>query len=173
MKGVEETMAKINEARRYRLSIPEQDASVQEWLASQINISVSIRALIREDIQKNGLTDVTCRDVELKPKVGRPTTQEVKRRELEVEQDTVYIQPVQIEQPVPVQTYTQAPIQIEQPPQVQVQQVQQPVQQTPTYVQPQQPVQHIPVQPTIQPQPQQVQPVPSFDNDSVLESLLR
>ena len=65
-------------AKRYRLQVPAEDISVQEWIEAQINISTSIRQLIREDIMKNGYTDVTCRRVEQGPKRGRPTNAEFK-----------------------------------------------------------------------------------------------
>ena len=67
-------------AKRYRLQVPAEDISVQEWIEAQINISTSIRQLIREDIMKNGYTDVTCRRVEQGPKRGRPTNAELERR---------------------------------------------------------------------------------------------
>lgn len=68
------------DAKRYRFQVPAADESVQAWLASQINISSSLRLLIREDIQKNGFSDVTCRAVEQGPKRGRPTNAEIARR---------------------------------------------------------------------------------------------
>lgn len=83
-------MANMTEsAKRYRLQVPAADESVQKWLAAQINISNSLRLLIREDIQKNGFTDVTCRAVEQGPKRGRPTNAELERRAEMEEADTV------------------------------------------------------------------------------------
>lgn len=67
-------------AKRYRLQVPAEDISVQEWIEAQINISTSIRQLIRDDIMKHGYTDVTCRRVEQGPKRGRPTNAELERR---------------------------------------------------------------------------------------------
>lgn len=86
-------------AKRYRLQVPAEDISVQEWIEAQINISTSIRQLIREDIMKNGYTDVTCRRVEQGPKRGRPTNAELERRA--EENDSV-------EEVKPVATMTQA-----------------------------------------------------------------
>lgn len=57
-------MAISGDAKRYRLSVPVMDTSVQKWLDAQINLSISIRHLIRDDIAKHGYTDITCRDVE-------------------------------------------------------------------------------------------------------------
>lgn len=42
-------------AKRYRLQVPAEDISVQEWIEAQINISTSIRQLIREDIMKTDI----------------------------------------------------------------------------------------------------------------------
>ncbi len=53
----------LNDAKRYRFTVPSEDACVTNWLCSQLNISNSIRNLIREDIRQNGYTDVTCRDI--------------------------------------------------------------------------------------------------------------
>lgn len=75
-------------SKRYRLSVPDADTSVHEWLAAQINASASLRMLIREDIQQNGYTDVTCRNVEQGPKRGRPTLAEQRERALAEAQDT-------------------------------------------------------------------------------------
>lgn len=76
-------------AKRYRFQVPAADESVQEWLSAQINISNSLRQLIREDIQKNGFTDVTCRAVEQGAKRGRPTNAELARRAEEAEDDNI------------------------------------------------------------------------------------
>ena len=64
---------------RYRFAVPTQDASVHEWLESQMNMSMSLRLLIKEDIMRNGCTDMTCRTVEQIPKRGRPSTADVDR----------------------------------------------------------------------------------------------
>lgn len=49
---------------RYRLSVPDRDTAVREWIAAQDHLSMSLRLLIKEDIQRNGLADVTCRMIE-------------------------------------------------------------------------------------------------------------
>ena len=64
---------------RYRFAVPTQDASVHAWLESQMNMSMSLRLLIKEDIMRNGCTDMTCRTVEQIPKRGRPSTTDVDR----------------------------------------------------------------------------------------------
>lgn len=65
-------MAINGDSRKYRLAVPQMDTSVQKWLDSQINISISVRHLIRNDIQKNGYTDVTCRDIEQNTAADQP-----------------------------------------------------------------------------------------------------
>lgn len=100
-------MATLGEPKRYRLTVPNQDKSVQDWIAEQLNISVSIRQLIREDIQKNGYTDVTCRQVEQGAKRGRPTNAELERREVQYAEPVSDI-PVRAE---PVSQVKQKPVQ--------------------------------------------------------------
>lgn len=93
---------------RRRLSVPYEDESVIRWLDCQVNMSVSLRSLIREDIRKNGYTDVTCREVVQGPKVGRPSNAEIAARtvvetEEPVQKVTPSVTPVtkpQTEQPI-------------------------------------------------------------------------
>ena len=68
-------------AMRYRLKVPESDASVIAWMDAQSELSISLRLLIKEDIIRNGFTDVTCRPVGQLPKRGRPSNAEVEFRE--------------------------------------------------------------------------------------------
>lgn len=65
--------------KRYRLSVPKEDIPVMQWLDAQVNISVSLRTLIRDDIAKNGYTDATCRDVNIRKGAGRPAYTEQQR----------------------------------------------------------------------------------------------
>ena len=46
---------------RYRFSVPEQDTAVHEWIKNQLNMSMSLRMLIKDDINRNGYSDLTCR----------------------------------------------------------------------------------------------------------------
>lgn len=57
---------------RYRLSVPDRDVSVREWIAVQEHLSISLRLLIKEDILRNGLSDVTCRMPDQTVRRGRP-----------------------------------------------------------------------------------------------------
>lgn len=68
-------------SRKYvKLSVPEDDTTVLEWLAVQVNMSDSIRSLIRDDVQKNGYSDLFCREVIPGAKRGRPTNAELQMR---------------------------------------------------------------------------------------------
>lgn len=60
------------EPRRIRLTVPQADQSVLEWLDQQDDTSASMRALIRESIARDGYVDVINRPVEQQPKRGRP-----------------------------------------------------------------------------------------------------
>lgn len=61
---------------RYRLSVPVADEAVNEWLGFQDNMSASVRAVIREHIERNGLVDPTCRPVSQQARRGRPPASE-------------------------------------------------------------------------------------------------
>lgn len=61
---------------RYRLSVPVADEAVNEWLTIQDNLSASVRAVIREHIERNGFVDPTCRPVVQQTRRGRPPASE-------------------------------------------------------------------------------------------------
>ena len=58
--------------KRFRVSVPETDESVLAWIGAQSDLSNSVRALIRESIEKNGYRDATCYPVVQQPRRGRP-----------------------------------------------------------------------------------------------------
>lgn len=58
--------------KRFRVSVPETDESVLAWIGAQSDLSNSVRALIRESIEKNGYRDATCYPVQQQPRRGRP-----------------------------------------------------------------------------------------------------
>lgn len=60
------------EQKRFRITVPAEDVSVLEWITVQQNVSYSIRQLIRDYIQKEGMTDATCHVVRQLPRRGRP-----------------------------------------------------------------------------------------------------
>lgn len=53
-------MAKERAVNRYRLSVPEADESVNQWIEKQNNLSFSLRCVIKDIIRRYGITDVTC-----------------------------------------------------------------------------------------------------------------
>lgn len=58
--------------KRFRVSVPETDESVLAWIGAQSDLSASVRALIRESIERNGYRDATCYPVVQQPRRGRP-----------------------------------------------------------------------------------------------------
>lgn len=58
--------------KRFRVSVPETDESVLAWIGAQSDLSNSVRALIRESIERNGYRDATCYPVVQHPRRGRP-----------------------------------------------------------------------------------------------------
>lgn len=59
-------------SRRFRVSVPDTDESVLTWIGAQSDLSASVRALIRESIERNGYRDATCYPVVQQPRRGRP-----------------------------------------------------------------------------------------------------
>lgn len=58
--------------KRFRVSVPETDESVLAWIGAQSDLSNSVRALIRESVERNGYRDATCYPVQQQPRRGRP-----------------------------------------------------------------------------------------------------
>ena len=63
------------QSRRFRVSVPDADESVLEWIGAQSDLSASVRALIRDAIERNGYRDATCYPVQQQPRRGRPPKQ--------------------------------------------------------------------------------------------------
>ena len=76
--------------KRFRVSVPETDESVLVWIGAQSDLSNSVRALIRESIERNGYRDATCYPVQQQPRRGRPpkNTDEVDESQSEAD-DTI------------------------------------------------------------------------------------
>ena len=91
-----------------KVTIPEKDQAVMLWLQEQMNMSYSIRTLIKRHIVENGgeLVDVTCESLDSlagrvvakpvvetdeKPKVrrGRPAKKEVVTEDVKTEESVV------------------------------------------------------------------------------------
>jgi hypothetical protein len=54
----------------WKIDVPNGDISTNEFLRIQDNPSLSVRTIIREYIERNGMVDATCQPVEYRP-VGR------------------------------------------------------------------------------------------------------
>ena len=126
------------EYSRFSYCVPTDDVDVINWIAVQHNLSMSLRALIKNEVQKNGLCDIFCKPI-TNPGIspGRPKSVAVAQMEPQMQQvqQTQPTQPIQQVQMQPVVT-AQAPVM-----QTPVQQVvQMPQMETPV-----QPVQQIPV----------------------------
>lgn len=63
------------QSRRFRVSVPDADESVLEWIGAQSDLSASVRALIRDAIERHGYRDATCYPVQQQPRRGRPPKQ--------------------------------------------------------------------------------------------------
>jgi len=57
---------------RKRLSIPKVDASVLQWWDAQHDPALSVRLLVRAEIERNGYADVAFQPVTQQPRRGRP-----------------------------------------------------------------------------------------------------
>lgn len=86
--------------KRFRVSVPETDESVLAWIGAQSDLSNSVRALIRESIERNGYRDATCYPVVQQPRRGRPP------KNVEDEADgTTVLEPVAQPAAVPMSVY--------------------------------------------------------------------
>lgn len=70
--GDGETTASGRNLVRRRVSIPEADTSTLSWWSLQADPALSVRLLIRDEIERSGYLDYANRPVSQKPKVGRP-----------------------------------------------------------------------------------------------------
>lgn len=62
---------------RRRITIPQVDTSTLAWWNAQFDPSASVRALIRAEIEREGLTDTVNRPVRQMPRRGRPPQEQV------------------------------------------------------------------------------------------------
>lgn len=64
--------------RRYRMSVPEEDVAVIQWVEAQANLSFSLRSIIKDYISNYGISDATCMFLGTKGGrgPGRPTEAE-------------------------------------------------------------------------------------------------
>lgn len=81
--------------KRYRFSVPHADVSINQWVENQSNLSMSLRMLIGECIERHGFGDYTCRIRTPGAKRGRPP------KSAEVDADEQEFESVVPQQPVP------------------------------------------------------------------------
>ena len=69
---------KAAQTSRYRFTVPDSDTDVVNWIAAQENLSTSLRVLIKQSVQRDGLVDIFCKPV-ANPGItaGRPPKQVV------------------------------------------------------------------------------------------------
>lgn len=70
--GDGESTASVRNLVRRRVSFPEADTSTLSWWSLQADPALSVRMLIRDEIERSGYLDYANRPVSQKPKVGRP-----------------------------------------------------------------------------------------------------
>lgn len=54
---------KQTQTSRYRFTVPDSDTDVTSWIASQENLSTSLRFLIKQSVQRDGIVDIFCKPV--------------------------------------------------------------------------------------------------------------
>lgn len=76
-------MSESNEKyKRFRLSVPWGDETVLGWCRAQVNLSYSLRMLIKDYVAKNGFADPTCGEPPRKSP-GRPPKSAVEDADLD------------------------------------------------------------------------------------------
>lgn len=88
-------------SKRYRFSVPNEDESTQRWLDAQQNLSLSLRLIVRKQIEREGYIDVACRPVEQLPRRGRPPGSVSEADSPELGSESVQEQPSQAREPEP------------------------------------------------------------------------
>ena len=71
--------------RSVRWKPSEHDESVIEWLESQKNVNGSLRKLILDSIERDGMTDIFYKPTKQLPRRGRPRLEDEAEFEVEVE----------------------------------------------------------------------------------------
>jgi hypothetical protein len=92
------------EPRRFRVTVPADDAAVIQWLDCQHSVSMSLRMLVRAAIEEKGMRDYFATEsgeITQRPKRGRPVAKD--------EAATEVASPVETEPAVPVVEKAQTP----------------------------------------------------------------
>lgn len=64
LSGKELDFVNREENRRITFIVPKEDKSIHKWLEKQINMTFSLRMLIRDTIEKYGYIDYACKNIE-------------------------------------------------------------------------------------------------------------
>lgn len=94
------------EPRRFRVTVPADDAAVIQWLDCQHSVSMSLRMLVRAAIEEKGMRDYFATEsgeITQKPKRGRPVVKD------EVDADVASPVETETEPVVPVVEKAKAP----------------------------------------------------------------
>lgn len=99
------------EPRRFRVTVPADDAAVIQWLDCQHSVSMSLRMLVRAAIEEKGMRDYFATEsgeITQKPKRGRPVVKDEVDAEVAspVETETESVVPAveEAKAPTPVAT---------------------------------------------------------------------
>lgn len=69
----------VREPRRFRVTVPADDAAVIQWLDCQHSVSMSLRMLVRAAIEEKGMRDYFATEsgeITQRPKRGRPVVKD-------------------------------------------------------------------------------------------------
>lgn len=93
------------EPRRFRVTVPADDAAVIQWLDCQHSVSMSLRMLVRAAIEEKGMRDYFATEsgeITQRPKRGRPVAKD--------EAATEAVSPVEMGPAVPVVATKKTPM---------------------------------------------------------------
>lgn len=97
------------EPRRFRVTVPADDAAVIQWLDCQHSVSMSLRMLVRAAIEEKGMRDYFATEsgeITQRPKRGRPVVKDEAATEVASPAETEPAAPVveKVKVPTPVAT---------------------------------------------------------------------
>jgi len=111
-----------DQSERKRLSIPKVDQSVLDWWKLQHDVGLSVRMLIRAEIERNGYVDTVYQPVTQSSRRGRPPASAVDTEEGAESPQIAAAQPVTpvaqtpvVAQPAPAPAPVAAPVAVASP----------------------------------------------------------
>lgn len=112
---------------RHCISVPDNDIDVVNWINAQNNLSMSVRQLIKQSVQKDGIGDIFCKQISNpgvsagRPKGSVSVTENVAETKTDVTPKMVepvgvpYVAPAQQTVPQSQPIVQQAPVQTPTP----------------------------------------------------------